>query len=179
MPHESEQLLDEWLVMRWQDGRIEAMDLLVKRWQRRLWQHAHRLTGSDDAAWEVLQESWLGMIRTIRRLDDPRRFPFWAYRIVTNKACDWIRRKQQHSLSPLANESRVTDAGPNQVQQVDDADAMAALLDGLSADHRAVVSLRYVEEFSIPQIAAILQLPEGTIKSRLHYAKNILKQKLS
>jgi RNA polymerase sigma-70 factor (ECF subfamily) len=179
MPRESEQLFDELLVMRWQDGEVDAMDLLVQRWQRRLWQHARRLTANDDGAWEVLQESWLGMIHSVRRLDDPKRFPYWAYRIVTNKACDWIRRKKRQPAESLSDDSAVAAAGPNQVEQFDDADAMTAILSGLSVDHRAVVSLRYVEDFTVPQIAAILGLPEGTIKSRLHYAKNILKQRLS
>ena len=75
---------DQLLVMRWQDGESAAMDELVERWHKRLWRHARRLTDSDDDATEVMQNAWLGMIKTIGRLDDPARFQYWAYQMLRN-----------------------------------------------------------------------------------------------
>ena len=69
----SEQIVDEILVMDCQSGRSQALDMLVGRWQKRLWRYACRLTGDSEAAWEVTQESWLGIVRGIRRLNDPAR----------------------------------------------------------------------------------------------------------
>ena len=66
-----EQIADEILVMDCQSGRAKALEILVSRWQKRLWQYAYDLTGDSEAAWDVTQESWLGIIRGIRRLNDP------------------------------------------------------------------------------------------------------------
>lgn len=83
-----EQIADEILVMDCQSGRVGALEILVARWQKRLWRYAYGLTGDTEAAWDVTQDSWLAIIRGISRLNDPARFRSWAYRIVTNKASD-------------------------------------------------------------------------------------------
>jgi RNA polymerase sigma-70 factor (ECF subfamily) len=58
-----EQLVDEILVMDCQSGSVKALEMLVKRWQKRLWQYAHRLTANAEGAWDVTQESWLAIIK--------------------------------------------------------------------------------------------------------------------
>ena len=177
MQRDSDQLRDELLVMDWQDGRREAMEAMVHRWQRRLIQHAHRLTQDEDGALEAVQEAWMAMVRGIGRLDDPARFRYWAYRIVTNKSCDWIRRRQRDRIDRLASEAAVPDTRADHVRRVDSDDTVEALLDSLSTEHRTAVSLRFVEEFSIREIAQTLRIPEGTVKSRLHAALSHLKRK--
>ena len=172
MKKPTEQLVDELLVMRCQDGDAEAMEALVGRWQRKLWRHALRLTGRRDAAWEVVQDAWLGIIRGLRRLDDAARFRPWAYRIVSNKAADWIkkhrrlREKQQELPDSIP-------AAPGESRQ--DAEEMRLVLSKLPTSHGVVLSLRYLENFSIAEIAITLKVPEGTVKSRLHNARNELK----
>jgi RNA polymerase sigma-70 factor, ECF subfamily len=89
-PHD--RLNDELLVLRCQEGDAEAFEALVGRWQRRLWRYAWRLTGDESAAWDALQEAWIGISRGIGRLADAAAFPAWAYRIVSNKCRDSIRR---------------------------------------------------------------------------------------
>jgi RNA polymerase sigma-70 factor (ECF subfamily) len=175
MPDSRQRLVDELLVLRCQDGDAEAFDRLVRRWQKRLWRHAFRLTGRADAAWDALQEAWMAAVRGIRRLDDPARFRQWVYRIVSNKCADWVRgvsrrRRLSEELSRQGGQSSPRDAAP------DDADTLAVALRRLSGDHRAVLSLRYLEGFGTAEIADILGLREGTVKSRLHYARNELKR---
>ena len=87
-----QQLVDEILVMDAQDGKARAMEMLVSRWQKRLWQYAYRLTGNAEGAWDVTQQSWLGIIKGLRKLHDPASFKAWAYRITTNKSINWIRK---------------------------------------------------------------------------------------
>ena len=89
-----EQLVDEILVMDGQRGKVKALEILVSRWQKRLWQYAFHLTRNTDAAWDVTQESWLGIIKGLRKLHDPSNFKAWAYRITTNKAMNWIKNKK-------------------------------------------------------------------------------------
>ena len=80
-----DRLNDELLVLRCQEGDAEAFELLVGRWQRQLWRHAWRLTGDEGTAWDVVQETWIGISRGIARLADASAFPAWAYQIVSNK----------------------------------------------------------------------------------------------
>ena len=89
-----EQLVDEILVMDCQSGSVKALEILVSRWQKRLWRYAYRLVGDTEAAWDITQDSWLGIIKGLRKLHDPANFKAWAYRITTNKSIDWIRKSK-------------------------------------------------------------------------------------
>jgi len=93
MAKELSDIEDQLLVMDAQDGDANAMEKLVSRWQKRLWQHAFRLTADQQAAWDVTQQSWLAIIKGLRKLSDPANFKAWAYGITTNKSIDWIKKK--------------------------------------------------------------------------------------
>ena len=92
MQDERSNIQDQLLVMDAQAGDTGAMEKLVSRWQKRLWLHAFRLTGETQAAWDVTQQSWLGIIKGLRKLHDPANFKAWAYKITTNKSIDWIKK---------------------------------------------------------------------------------------
>lgn len=126
-----------------------------------------------DAAWDVTQESWLGVIKGIRRLNDPAMFKAWAYRIVTNKASDWIRRNKMRPQRVIDLGDRVD---PKCGQDVNDtANDLHSLVRRLPAHCRAVLSLYYIEGFALADVARVLRVPKGTVKSRLHTARNELK----
>ena len=152
-----------------QSGRVKALEILVSRWQERLWRYAHRLTGDSEAAWDITQESWLGIIRGISRLNDPARFRSWAYRIVTNKASDWLKKN---------NAVKKTDIGEldDHPQKERKDTGLRELLEKLDIKKRVALSLYYFEQLSVPEIAAALRVPNGTVKSRLHNARNDLKE---
>jgi len=99
MQNPAERIADEILVMDAQSGHREAFDMLVSRWQKRLWWHAFNLTGRTEAAWDITQESWLDIVRGLTRLNDPAKFGSWAYRIVSQKAYDW-RYRDGRECSP-------------------------------------------------------------------------------
>ncbi len=169
----TQKIVDELLVMHCQDGRPGAMDKLVRRWHRPLWRHARRLTGKPDAAWEVVQEAWVGICRGLGRLDDAARFRPWAYRIVTNKAADWIRKRQRGRADQFDEQT----APPPALARDDGAvDRVRAGLARLGVEHRTVMSLRYLDGFTVAEIAHVLDVPAGTVKSRLHNARNELKR---
>lgn len=173
-----ERLNDELLVLRCQEGDAGAFDELVGRWQERLWRHAWRLTGNADAAWDALQEAWITVSRDIRGLKDAAAFPTWAYRITSNKCHDWIRRQRRRRRADKAYaegadrvESQARDAHPRSAD-------LEEALKRLPGRDRAILSLRYEEEFDVAEIAKILQIPSGTVKSRLHYARKRLRKYL-
>ncbi len=164
-----EQLVDEILVMDSQSGSAKAMEILVSRWQKRLWRYAFNLTGDSEAAWDITQESWLGIIKGLRKLHDPARFRAWAYRIVTNKVNDWIRRNRKVKEVGLdeIHEQQYTEKKDIGVKE---------LLERLDMKKRVVLNLRYFEQLSIPEIGIALKIPKGTVKSRLFSARNELKE---
>jgi RNA polymerase sigma-70 factor (ECF subfamily) len=164
-----EQLADEILVMDCQSGRVRAMEMLVSRWQERLWRYALRLVGDTEAAWDITQESWLGIIRGIRRLNDPARFRSWAYRIVTNKSRDWIRKTRATKQTDIGE----LDDRPHKEKKDT---GLGELLEKLDMKKKVVLSLYYFEQLSVPEIGAALRIPNGTVKSRLYNARNELKE---
>lgn len=163
-------ILDELLVLRCQEGSGEAFALLVEALQPQLWRHAYRLTGREDVAWDVLQETWMAVTAGIGRLSDPGALRRWAYTIVSRKAADWQRRRPVDEAGEVSGERlEAPSASGNGA-----ADDLTEALRRLPGDRRALINLHYVEEFSVADIARILGIPEGTVKSRLHSARQQL-----
>ena len=171
------QIADELLVLECQEGSRAAFERLVSRWQERLWRHAYRMTGNDAAAWDAVQETWMAVVRGLRGLQDAAAFPGWAYRICTNRCVDWVRREQQRrsAAEHLGQEAR-PEAPPAGAS--DDHDAVRQAVARLPEDHRAVVSLHYGEGLGLAEIAEVLAIPEGTVKSRLFHAREQLRERL-
>jgi RNA polymerase sigma-70 factor, ECF subfamily len=167
-----ERITNELLVLRCQEGDVAAFEQLVERWQERLWRHAWRLTGDENAAWDALQEAWMGISRGLGRLDDPAAFPGWAYRVVSHKCRDWLRRqRRQRQITELYSAEVQEAYEPPQEQHA----SLKEALSQLSGADRAILALRYEDQFDTAEIAAILGVPEGTVKSRLFYARKRLR----
>ena len=176
MKKSREQIYDELLVIKCRQADKDAFDELVGRWQKRLWHYAFKVTGSESAAWDIVQETWYGVIKGIRKLEDVSVFPRWAFRIANNKCADWLRR--QRLRNRLNNElTKHTQSESGKKQNGDEAtESLRAAIERLSPDRRALLILRYHEDFDIGQIAEILSIPEGTVKSRLHRTLDQLRQ---
>lgn len=164
MSKQRAQIEDQVLVMDAQNGDRQALETLVRRWQKRLWQHTYRLTAESQACWDITQQSWLDIIKGLRKLRDPARFPTWAYRIVTNKAADWLKSKQKR------NYVNIDDVAPAETPSSENAD-VRELLQKLKENSRVILSLYYFEEFTVSEISQVLKAPVGTVKSRLFQAR--------
>ncbi len=171
-----DRLNDELLVLRCQEGDTEAFELLVGRWQRRLWRHAWRLTGHENDAWDATQEAWIGISRAIGRLADAAAFPAWAYRIVSNKCRDAIRRERRRREATQTYSESIEREGQEAATAQHQCDTLKEALEQLPGPDRAVLSLRYEEQFDTAEIAGILGVPEGTVKSRLFYSRQRLRK---
>jgi RNA polymerase sigma-70 factor, ECF subfamily len=166
-----DKIYEELLVLDCLAGSREAFNALVERWQERLFRHAWKLTGNEEAAWDAVQETWLAVVKGIKRLKGPDAFPGWIYGILGNKCADWVRKQKRDRklLGKLSSEEADLRADILRLRLWD------ALL-RLSDDHRLVVVLRYVEGHSVKETARIMDIPEGTVKSRLHVARGRLKE---
>ena len=174
MKKSRDQIYNELLVIKSQQGDKDAFNELVGRWQKRLWNYAYRVTGSESAAWDIVQESWHGIIKGIKKLEDAAVFGRWAFRIVNNKCADRLRRqRQQHKLDDELTKN-IRDEH-DKSDRDDKSELLFKAVRKLSPERRALVTLRYREGFDIEQIAQIIGVPEGTVKSRLHRTMNQLK----
>lgn len=179
-PDPRERLFDEYLAASARAGSRIALGQLADRIQPRLLGHARRLTGDAEAARDVVQESWVEIVRGIARLDDATAFPAWAFRIVSRRCARWIRTKQRgrrldaaYAAEPVAAET--SDGG----ERASDAARMAAAMAGLPSDQRAAIALFYLEDLSVAEIAVALDVPSGTVKTRLMHAREKLRRTLN
>jgi len=164
---------DEWLALRCQSKVPGAFDDLISEMERPLFYYATKLTNNQDEALDVLQEVWLTALPGIRKLKDPSSVRSWLYTIAHRAAIDRFRRDRarghaEEVHTELADSIDVTFSP-------DDAAAIHQALDRIDAKHRDILVLFFIEDFSLAEISQILNCPEGTVKSRLHYAKKALK----
>lgn len=162
------------LVLRSQCGDREALEELLRGMQAVLFGYIRRLVG-DQGAGDVLQDVFLQICRNLRSLEEPRFFRAWVYRIATRASFAFLRRK--HLWEDRHDESiEVDDLSAS--QEEDAAILVAELhsfLDRVSPASRAVLDLHYLEDLTIQEVAAILQLSSGTVKSRLAYGLKSLR----
>jgi len=173
-----EDIQDELLVIRSREGDADSLRVLVRRWQPRLTRLAWRLTADRDAARDIAQETWLAIVRGLVRLDDPARFRAWAYRIVTNKCADWTRRRtaRRRAMTKVRADATTCTESESQCGGQDDVTRLRAAMRRLPDEHRALLSLRYLDGLSVAELGDALGIAQGTVKSRLHHARKRLKQ---
>jgi RNA polymerase sigma-70 factor (ECF subfamily) len=165
---------DALLLLRARNGDADAFSEFVLRWHGRLRTHAGRLTGHSAAADDVLQETWIAVLKGLGRLSDVVGFRAWLFRILSRKATDWIRRRQrQRRLHERFAAEALASFGDE--ERSDRIESLDAALKRLSTPLRHAVLLHYVEEFSVEEVADILGIPGGTVKSRLHNARKQLR----
>ena len=177
MDRSTEQLRDEWLALRCQAGDAGAFAELVERFEPGLLYYATKLLGSDSSGVDVLQDVWIRAFRTIRKLRHPGAVRAWLYRMVHGACVDSVRRgaARRRAESAVAEMAQTVDDDSDEAFDADDAAMIHAALDHLSESHREVLMLFFLEEFSTSEIASIVEVPEGTVKSRLHHAKRAMR----
>ena len=159
------------LVRAAQRGSEEALAELFRRYWPDLHRSAWLIVHDAAAAEDIAQEAFLAAVRGLDRFDRRRPLGPWLHRIATNRAIDWARARALRSevggdAGHAAPSSAFADGVPADV---------VTLLAGLSPEHRAVVVLRYVLEYTPGEIAGLLDLPRGTVNSRLRRGLDALR----
>ncbi|HVY90926.1 MAG TPA: sigma-70 family RNA polymerase sigma factor [Hyphomonadaceae bacterium] len=179
MPDATQRLFHEYLAASARAGSRIALDQLAQQFQPRLLAHARRLTGSADAAQDVVQESWLEIVRGLPRLDDSAAFPAWAFRIVSRRCAKWIRRMQrQRQLDAQLAAEALDPPQQNEGEQTADAQRVRQAIAALPHDQRAAIALFYLEDMTVAEIAIALNTPAGTVKTRLMHARDKIRRSL-
>lgn len=172
---ERELILCEYLVLRCRRRDAQAATELAALFQHPLLYYLRRLTGSEHDAWDALQETWLTVFRSLHTLREPRALPAFIYRVARNQAILLLRKRHADQDLCLACDLPNPESSTEESFSAEDASEVYRGLDQLSLAHREVLTLYFLQDLSIDDIAAALEIPAGTVKSRLHYAKKALR----
>jgi len=177
MRRNAERVFDEYLAASARAGDRQSFERLARRWRPKLLAHAYRLTGDMEAAKDVAQDGWCDITKGLKQLNDTAAFPAWAYRIVTRRAADRVRRtvRDRDGVNAFAAEPRLDAEHTSAMEAKVDAGPLNHALTALPPEQRAVVALHYSEGFSVAEIAVALSVPAGTIKTRLMHARRKLR----
>ncbi|WP_375551983.1 RNA polymerase sigma factor [Rhodophyticola porphyridii] len=171
-------IVEEMLVARAQAGDRAALAQIADLRGPRLLAHAVRLLGDREMARDVVQEAWVEILRGLPRLRDPVAFPAWATRIVTRRVARQIRRQIASREIMRAAAAELPAATPEAGPDAADARAVRGAVAALPPDHAATVALFYLEDMSVAEVAVALDIPHGTVKSRLMHARLKLREAL-
>ena len=162
-------------IRRAQDGSVADLEALFRHHWPRAYRAAYLVVHDAAAAEDIAQESFLAAVRALERFDRRRPFGPWLHRIVVNRAIDWTRARalrREVGEAPLASVA-AADAPDNP-----HARSLAGALASLSPEHRAVIVLRHLLEYTPSEIAELLGLPRGTVNSRLRRGLDTLERML-
>src|SRR5215469_18304542 len=163
-------------------GSVEAYNLLVSRWEKRVYNYLLRITGNREDALDLTQDVFLKAYQNLRKLDDPARFAPWLYRIAHNEAYSMFRKRKPEAdiveLEPETTDAEIT-VGGSAVFPMELSLAVASALQRLSAEQREAVVLKIYQGFKFEEMAEILSCPVSTVKSRLYAALELLKDQLA
>lgn len=159
------------------DDSAPSMRGLYDKHAAELWRYAVRLTGDRARAQDVVQETLLKAWQHPEVTGDPARSPrAWLFTVARNMIIDDQRSARFRNESVIADPDQIHDrAGPDEANSAMDRMLLSSALAQLSADHRTVIRRSYYEGWTTAQIAADLEIPEGTVRSRLHYAVRALR----
>ena len=169
------------LISRARGGDREAFGALVEQYRDNVYRLAYRMCGNAYDADEAAQEAFVAAWRALPNFRGDAKFSTWLYRLTTNAAIDVMRREKRHQtvgdgeMMELADDA---DSPQETVERPEQQEAVQKALSTLSEEYREVLLLRYMEELDYAEIAEVLQLPSGTVKSRINRAKAALKTAL-
>ena len=169
------------LISRARGSDREAFGELVEQYRDNVYRLAYRMCGNAYDADEAAQEAFVAAWRALPNFRGDAKFSTWLYRLTTNAAIDVMRREKRHQtvgdgeMVDLADDA---DSPQETVERTEQQEAVQKALATLSEEYREVLLLRYMEELDYAEIAEVLQLPSGTVKSRINRAKAALKTAL-
>lgn len=169
--------VDALLAVRCQLGERAAFDELIARWHKPLWRYLSRLAGDDDDARDLVQETWLRVFRGIARLREPAKLRPWLFGIARRAAVDRLRALYARVESSDAEIEQLA-APEDDVNLEEEIETLEQELAKLPIVEREALTLYYLQELSLEEIAEVVGVPTGTVKSRLFRARKLLRREL-
>ena len=173
-----QKIREEWLVLRCQLGEEEAYRELVKMIDKRLFYYIRMLVSREDDAYDILQEVWLTVFKKIRKLREPKAFRTWIYRIAHDLAVSLVRKEVHREEIHECYGQEALARNDEPFLEVDDMIHIHQALNKLNPFQREVLTLYFMEGMSYEEISQVVSCNLGTVKSRMHYAKEELRDAL-
>lgn len=159
--------------------RPEAFAELVQRYQNRMFSYAQRMTGSREDAQDLTQETFIRVYNHLDSFRTDERFSPWIYRIATNLCLNHLKRRKRAAALVLDPSRQGPPDGPEAIlEEHEERRVLQEAILGLPEHYRVVILLRHVEELSYEEIAQALEMPLGTVKTRLFRARELLQEQL-
>lgn len=173
MPSNLERALDTYLAAAAKAGDLKASEDLVRRWSPKLSAFAWRLLGRADLVEDAVQEAWLEIFKALPKLTATEAFPAFAFRITQRRCARFIKRLQsdRRLTADLCAEPEPPMPGTSEIEQSADADKVRSIMATLPPDQHAALWLYHMQGFSVQDIALALDVPAGTVKTRLMHAR--------
>ena len=164
------------------DGDVEALGRLYERHKALVYRTALAITRDEAAAEDILQEVFLRVYVYAHRFDETAPLEPWLYRVTVNQAYSWVSRAKrlfravQGALDRLKSSAQWQSGPEKAAEEREQWQHLQKAIDALSPVQQIVVVLHYLEGLSLQEIAEVLDIPQGTVKSRLHYARRKLRE---
>ncbi len=176
--------MEQFLIQRLQRGDLNALGELYEQYKDLVYRVALAATRDQRAAEDILQECFVRLYTYAKTIDTDRPLEPWLYRVTLNLVYDWsakIRWTQpvEDVLEWLSGLPSMFPSPDHKTEEQEMITLIREVVADLPTSHRAVVALFYLEELSLEDISRILELPVGTVKSRLHYARERLREALT
>ncbi|TCT17244.1 RNA polymerase sigma (SigW) subunit [Melghiribacillus thermohalophilus] len=170
-------------------GDQSAFEEIVSFYQNKVFQICYRMLGNSHEAEDAAQETFVRAYMNIHSFDEKRKFSTWLYRIATNLSIDRIRKKKPDCFldaeikgsdgltmySQMSTDQRLPE---EEVESMELQDYIQKQILSLPPKYRSVIVLRYVDELSLQEISEVLDMPIGTVKTRIHRGREALRKKL-
>lgn len=171
-------------------GDQNAFADIVNLYQHRLYQVCYRMLGNKQESEDIAQEAFVRAYTNLHTFDQKRKFSTWLYRIATNLCIDRIRKKKPdyyldagiagtEGLDMYSQIASAEQLPEDQVEQMELQDRIQYEISRLSDKYRSVIVLKYIEELSLQEISEILDMPLGTVKTRIHRGREALRKQLN
>ena len=172
---------EDLLVMAAQRGNQQAFRILFKHYQQALLRFAYKLSADQDIANEATQQCWITSAKNLHKLRDPRAFKSWLYRLTRWRTLDLLRQQQRNDElhQQDINDVDIETLTDSQSMTSDNTDTSSLIeaIERLPAIEKQIVHLFYLDDLSLAEISIVVDIPTGTVKSRLNRARHLLKQK--
>ena len=165
----------ELLVLRCKRGQRQAFEELVRAWEKRLFYYIRKLIDNEQDAWQILQDTWVKVLQKIKTLKEPKKLPVWLYSIARNTAMDYLRRRYSKKVLFENSEQLEEIQDHNENLDFENAEQVHYALAKISLHHKEILTLFFLQYLSVEDIAEVIKIPPGTVKSRLYHAKKALK----
>jgi len=174
---------DNSLIVRVQSGDIDALGVLYQRHRTQVYRTALAITHDEGMADDILQETFVRVYKYASSFDQTQPFEPWLYRMTVNLTYSWINRAKrwvhffQGALEQLKMPERRNP--DNILERQEQRTTLQQAIESLPVSQRAVIVLFYLEELSVNEVAYVLNIAEGTVKSRLYHARKKLKEAIT